>query len=161
MSLWRYSVCPGVLEGRLPARTYGRCYKANHNALYDQRTTTINPPWEMVHGKWLNIQSSPPALNRGVTGYTQVLPSNARLSAGENESERYGVSDQESLNLGQNILKGELQRRRQPVLGCHSGPALNRGVAGKPQSSHWWFPIECWTVMTTGWGLILTTNYER
>jgi hypothetical protein len=48
MSLWRYSVCPGALEGRLPARIYGRCYTANHNALFDQRTTTINPPWEMV-----------------------------------------------------------------------------------------------------------------
>jgi len=36
------------LRGRLPAGTYGRYYTANHNALVDQRTTTINPPWEMV-----------------------------------------------------------------------------------------------------------------
>jgi hypothetical protein len=52
MALWRYSVCSRALEWRLPARKYGRCYTAYHAALFDQQATTINPPWEMVHGKW-------------------------------------------------------------------------------------------------------------
>jgi hypothetical protein len=48
MALWRYYVYRKAQDGRLPARTYGRCYTADHTALFDQRTTTINPPREMV-----------------------------------------------------------------------------------------------------------------